>query len=159
MEIERKYLVASLPPDLESYPFHQIEQAYLCTDPVLRVRRQDDDYYLTYKSKGLMAREEYNLPLTGEAYAHLLPKADGRRIVKKRYVIPLSGADGKKGTAPGDGLTVELDVFEGSLAPLILAEVEFPTVEAADAFSPPPWFGEDVTYDGRYQNSALSAAT
>lgn len=37
--------------NLDSYPFHLIEQAYLNTDPVLRIRRQDDEYYLTYKGK------------------------------------------------------------------------------------------------------------
>ena len=63
MEIERKFTVKALPENLDSYPFHLIEQAYLNTDPVLRIRRQDDEYYLTYKGKGLMAREEYNLPL------------------------------------------------------------------------------------------------
>ena len=49
-----------------------------------------------------------------------------------------------------------MDVFHGSLAPLVLAEVEFPTVEEANAFVPPDWFGADVTMDGRYHNSYLS---
>ena len=53
MEIERKFLIKKelLPAELESYPFHEIEQGYLCTNPVVRTRRQDDEYYLTYKSK------------------------------------------------------------------------------------------------------------
>ena len=77
MEIERKFLIKkeNLPENLASYPCHRIEQGYLCTSPVVRIRRQDDDYFLTYKSKGLMSREEYNLPLTAEAYEHLKPKA------------------------------------------------------------------------------------
>ena len=111
MEIERKFTVKALPENLDSYPFHLIEQAYLNTDPVLRIRRQDDEYYLTYKGKGLMAREEYNLPLNQSSYEHLLPKADGICISKKRYLIPW------------DPYTIELDVFEKSLAPLIIAEV------------------------------------
>jgi len=77
MEIERKFLVETAPENFESYPFHMIEQAYLCTEPVVRIRREDSSYYLTYKSKGLLSREEYNLPLTEEAYLHLLTKADG----------------------------------------------------------------------------------
>lgn len=90
MEIERKFLIKKelLPAELESYPFHEIEQGYLCTNPVVRIRRQDDEYYLTYKSKGLLSREEYNLPLTQEAYEHLRPKADGIVISKTRYLIP-----------------------------------------------------------------------
>ena len=71
MEIERKFLIPNLPDDLESYAFQLIEQGYLCTDPVVRIRRQDDDYILTYKGKGLMCREEYNLPLNKDAYEHI----------------------------------------------------------------------------------------
>ena len=114
MEIERKYLIHKLPDHLEAYPHRTLEQAYLCTEPVVRVRRDADDYILTYKSKGLMMREEHNLPLTEEAYCHLREKADGRIITKERYCIPY-----------GDHLTIELDVFAGNLAPLLLAEVDF----------------------------------
>ena len=89
MEIERKFTVKSLPQDLADYPCHKIEQAYLNTDPVVRIRRQDDEYYLTYKGKGLFAREEYNLPLNQDSYYHLREKADGNVISKKRYVIPI----------------------------------------------------------------------
>ena len=145
MEIERKYLVQKLPEDLDSFPFQELEQGYLCTDPVIRIRKDDDRYELTYKSGGLMAREEYNLPLTGQAYEHLLSKIDGRLIRKKRYMIPLAG-----------GLTAELDLFEGDLAPLALAEVEFSSEEEALSFTPPSWFGEDVTFSGAYHNSYLS---
>ena len=128
MEIERKFLISSLPDDLESYPFHLIEQGYLNTDPVVRVRRQDNEFYLTYKGKGFLAREEYNLPLNREAYEHLITKADGNIICKKRYLIPIKDSD----------LTIELDVFEGAFAPLILAEVEFTSVEEAESLHPPP---------------------
>ena len=83
MEIERKFLISKLPENLETYPFHTLEQAYLCTEPVVRVRRSDDEYILTYKGKGLMTREEYNLPLTAESYEHLKAKADGNIICKR----------------------------------------------------------------------------
>ncbi len=146
MEIERKFLVRRLPEGLEQYPCHSIEQAYLCTNPVVRIRRQDDAYILTYKGQGLLAREEYNLPLTGEGYFHLLGKADGNILTKKRYVIPLFS-----------GLKAELDIFEDKLAGLWLVEVEFPDVETAEAFQPPDWFGTDVTFSGAYHNSVLSS--
>ena len=83
MEIERKFTIETMPENLEQYSCHEIEQAYLCTSPVIRIRKQDDDYYLTYKGSGLMIREEYNLPLTREAYEHLKEKADGKIITKK----------------------------------------------------------------------------
>ena len=38
-EIERKYLVRTPPKDLSAFPCHDIEQGYLCTDPVVRIRR------------------------------------------------------------------------------------------------------------------------
>lgn len=145
MEIERKFLIPILPENLSSYTFHQIEQGYLCTAPVIRIRREDDNYYMTYKSKGMMIREEYNLPLTKEAYDHLKPKADGIVITKTRYLIPLD-----------EKLTIELDVFHNEYDGLYLAEVEFQSEEEALAFVPPAWFGADVTLDGRYHNSYMS---
>lgn len=82
MEIERKYLIPSLPERLEQYESKEIEQGYLCTDPVVRIRRSNDSYILTYKGEGLMVREEYNLPLTKEGYAHLREKVDGILITR-----------------------------------------------------------------------------
>ena len=115
MEIERKYLIIHIPFDIAGYPFHQIEQAYLSTAPVVRVRQEDDTYYLTYKSKGL-------IPMEGTEY------------------------------------TIELDIFLGEYEGLKLAEVEFPSEEAALAFVPPEWFGREVTFTGEYQNSRLALA-
>lgn len=145
MEIERKFLIQELPDDLDSYPFQLLEQAYLCTEPVVRVRRSDDTYTLTYKSKGLMSREEYNLPLTAESYEHLKQKADGNVIRKKRFRIPLPNK-----------LTIELDLFDAPFEGLILAEVEFASEEQALAFLPPYWFGKEVTWSTEYHNSTLS---
>ena len=145
MEIERKFLIKQIPEGCTSFPCRQIEQAYLNTDPVVRVRRDNDDYYLTYKGKGLLSREEYNLPLNKEAYEHLLAKADGNIITKKRYEIP-----------DGTGKTIELDLFEGVFSGLTLAEVEFESIEEANAYIPPSWFTKDVTMDAAYHNSNMS---
>ena len=92
-----------------------------------------------------MVREEYNLPLTREAYDHLKLKADGRIITKKRYVIQIE-----------DNLNIELDIFEGDLAPLVLAEIEFPDEQPAVNYKAPQWLGEDVTHASKYHNSTLS---
>ena len=146
-EIERKFFIEQAPEGYESYPYHMIEQAYLCTNPVVRIRRQDSEYYLTYKGKGRLSREEYNLPLTEEAYAHLLTKADGNILSKKRYLIPIEGRP---------DLTIEFDVFQGKFEGLMLAEVECASEEDANAFVPPSWFTRDVTMSGEYQNSRLS---
>lgn len=159
MEIERKFTVKSLPPDYDKYPFRHIEQAYLNTNPVVRVRKEDDHYYMTYKGKGMLAREEYNLELNEESYYHLREKADGNIISKNRYLIPLKNPQFKEGCVrpPEDyTLTIELDVFDEPFSSLILAEVEFGSTEAAESFIPPAWFWEDVTYNAEYHNSNLS---
>ncbi|MBR1931521.1 MAG: CYTH domain-containing protein [Lachnospiraceae bacterium] len=159
MEIERKFTIKSLPDNLDDFPFHHIEQAYLNVDPVVRVRKEDNEYYMTYKGKGMLAREESNLGLNKDAYYHLRNKADGNIISKKRYLIPLTHPGFKAGfpTPPEDySLTIELDVFDPPFAPLILAEVEFGSREAAEAFVPPDWFDEDVTYCKEYHNSYLA---
>ena len=145
MEIERKFLIDRLPEKLEVYPHKELEQGYLCTDPVVRVRKEGEEYVLTYKSKGLMMREEYNLPLNKTAYEHLLETADGIVISKTRYILPEK-----------DGLKIELDVFHGEHDGLILAEVEFPNEKMANSYCPPDWFGEDVTFSTKYHNSNLS---
>lgn len=145
MEIERKFLVSSIPDNLSEYKCRIIEQGYLSTNPVVRVRKDNDDYYLTYKGKGFMAREEYNLPLTKEAYEHLLAKSDGNIITKRRYEIP-----------DGTGKTIELDIFEGCFKGIVLAEVEFDSIDEANNYTPPHWFTEDVTNDKRYHNSNMS---
>lgn len=146
MEIERKYFIETPPDDFAQHPFCQIEQAYLCASPVVRIRREDDSFYLTYKSKGLLSREEHNLPLDEASYLHLLEKADGRILKKKRYRIPLADTP----------YTIELDVFEGDYEGLILAEVEFPNEQEALSFTAPGWFSRDVTFSGEYQNSRLA---
>lgn len=159
MEIERKFTLKQLPQDLEQHPFRHIEQAYLCTAPVIRVRKEDDNYYLTYKGSGMLEREEHNLALTKDAYYHLRQKADGRIISKKRYLIPLRNPSFREGfPTPPDNyeLTIELDVFDPPLAPLIMAEVEFGSREAAEAFLPPDWFDEDVTFRSEYHNSNMA---
>ncbi len=150
-EIERKWLVKKMPGNLENYKCLLIEQAYLCDSPTVRVRKENDEYYLTYKgSKDMqgnsdISHDEYNLPLDEISYGRLLKKHDGRIIRKKRYLIPLE-----------KGLTAELDVFEGELAPLTVVEVEFDSLEEAMNYEAPDWFGEDVSSDKKYKNSYMA---
>lgn len=147
MEIERKFVPDRLPAQLADFPAEELVQGYLCTSPVVRVRREGTRFLLTYKGPGLLSREEYNLPLTAEAFEHLLPKCDGRLISKTRYRLPVPGRP---------DLTAELDVFHGDLSGLVLLETEFASVEDAASFRAPDWFGREVTGDPHYQNSYLS---
>lgn len=154
MEIERKFTIKKLPEYLEQYDKKEIEQAYLCRKPTLRVRKSNEDYILTYKSKQGIAvsesatarcNEEVELPLTKEAYEHLKEKADGQVISKTRYLIPIE-----------NNRKIELDVFHGYLEGLVFAEVEFGSEEEAAAYQLPDWFDEDVTFDRRYSNAVMT---
>lgn len=151
IEIERKFLISGEKANYyiekansKELDSHEIEQAYLTTDPVIRVRKSDDDYYLTYKGKGLMSREEYNLPLTKESYNILLSKADGNVISKQRILIPY------------DKYLIELDIFKPPFDYIKMAEVEFDSEEEAEAFVKPEWFLEEVTNNREYHNSVMS---
>ena len=193
IEIEKKFTVKEIPFELEQYPYHEIEQGYLNVHPAIRVRREDDIYYMTYKGnvpirdKDYGPRErnenvrqatdvhdvsdnigqtEYNMPLDKESYENLARKADGNVIRKRRYLIPLNenafSADylkkdpsTKKALESGN-IKIELDVFKEPFDGRILAEVEFPSEEAARNYKPADWFYEDVTGDRRYSNSQMS---
>ena len=192
VEIEKKFTVREIPFDLDKYSFHEIEQGYLNVQPAIRVRREDDAYYMTYKgapkgqmlnstcgsAEGVSDREtdaegeknigqtEYNLPLDEESYLHLCAKADGNIIRKRRYLIPLNEDsftreylldNPKLSEMIKEGrIMIELDVFKAPFDGRILAEVEFPSEEAARNYNPAGWFLHDVTGDRRYSNSTMS---
>ena len=151
-EIEKKFLVKNLPENLEQYEKIRIEQGYLNTiaAPTLRIRKQNQEYILCYKFKQktklnvASVSKEVELTLTEEAYEHLKTKIDGRMIEKDRYLLPLK-----------NGLTAELDVFDGFFKGLEVVEVEFSSEEEASKFEAPDWFGKDVSLDSRYKNAQL----
>jgi len=147
MEIERKFIVSFLPGPLTAYPKKEIIQGYVSTNPVIRIRKSNKDYFLTCKGKGLLAREEFEISILASEFEHLSTKLDYYLIHKTRHLIPY-----------GD-FTIELDIFKERLKGLIMAEVEFPSLKAAHAFNAPNWFGKEVTEDGRYQNNALCQLT
>ena len=143
MEIERKFLVLQL-PDLEPARSSRIEQGYLvigADGAEARVRRRDGVCTLTVKSGTGLARGETEISITSDQFEALWPATEGRRIEKTRYLLD-------------DG--IELDVFDGELAGLILAEVEFPHMAGAFEYEPPAWFGTEVTTDDRYKNRRLA---
>jgi adenylate cyclase len=148
IEIERKFLVPERPADLDRHPSTAIEQGYLAIaddGTEVRVRRRDGSAALTVKGAGGRSRVEEELAIDDERFERLWPLTDGRRIEKTRYEIPA-----------GDGLTIELDVYAGDLAGLVVAEVEFDSEDAADRFSGPAWLGREVTDDKRYKNQRLA---
>lgn len=145
MEIERKFLTKELPFDITAYPCKAITQAYLSFSPTIRIRRSNADYILTVKGKGHLAREEFELSLSEEEYNRLSLKTEGTPVCKKRYLVPIEG-----------NLTAEVDIYEGELQGLMTTEVEFSSMEAAEKFVAPAWFGRDVSEEKAYKNTSLS---
>jgi CYTH domain-containing protein len=148
VEIERKFLVEQLPADLDTHPSAQIDQGYIAiTDDgvEVRVRRYGSRSFLTIKSGGGEVRLEEEIEIEDRRFRSLWPLTEGRRISKRRYLIP---------AAPG--VTVEFDVYDGRLKGLLIAEVEFDSEAAAAAFTPPGWLGRDVTHEPAYKNKQLA---
>ncbi len=149
MEIERKFLLNKLPDNLESYTKHDLEQAYISTQPVIRIRKKSTPdftkYILTVKSTGFMTRQEYELDIDESSYINLLKKAEGNIISKSRYIIPLE-----------NNLTLELDIFHGKFKGLVMGEIEFPDEESAKKYTSPDYLSKEVTFDTRFHNSTMS---
>lgn len=145
MEVERKFLVAE-PPDLDGADSDEIEQGYLAigADGEVRLRRRGDQLVLTAKRGSGLARDEAEVELDRDAFEELWPLTEGRRLHKRRHVLP-----------HGD-LEFEVDVYEGDLEGLVVAEIEFPSEGAAREFEPPAWIGQEVTGDERYLNETLA---
>lgn len=143
MEIERKFLVKKIPP-LDGLKYDKIIQGYVSLLPEIRVRKKGDEYYICEKSDGDVIREEIERKIDEKTFDELFAKTSGRVIEKTRYYIP----SGK--------YVFELDIYSGRHEGLIVVEVEFPTLEEANNFTPPDWFGEDVSARSEYRNKNLS---
>lgn len=147
-EIERKFLVRTLPEQLDNFPHSEIEQGYLAIAPggvQVRLRKKGEALSLTFKRGFGNAREEREIDLSADQFATLWPATRERRLSKTRYDIPCGNR------------TVEIDVYHGQHEGLIVAEVEFDDDQSCAAFVRPGWLGEDVTGDPRYSNQLLAS--
>ena len=147
-EIERKFLVRRLPQKLNRRRHYRIAQGYLAIEPAgrrhVRLRKQGNTASLTFKVGRGAAREEREIKLSSKQFAALWPATAGRRLRKVRYEIPWNG------------LLIEIDIYRGKLAGLVVAEVEFPDDVTCRRFEPPAWFGREVTGEKRYSNVRLA---
>jgi len=145
-EIERKWLVSEL-PDVPGLKGQEVIQGYIAVTSdgtEVRLRQKGDTYFLTTKSAGGLVREEIEVELTKSQYDALWQTTADRRIEKTRYELT------------DNGTKIEIDVYKGDLAGLIVAEVEFSSVRDSEKFSPPAWFGQEVTEDKRFKNKNLA---
>lgn len=144
-EIERKFHVTDPPPDMPAGT--RVRQAYLAVDGDVEVRVRDrgGTYLLGVKGGHGLERTEVEVEIGAADFDQLWALAAGRRIDKTRYPMTAGGH------------TVEVDVYEGPLAGLVVAEVEFASREDADAFTPPAWCGDELTGDPSWSNASLAA--
>jgi adenylate cyclase len=146
-EIERKFLVRRMPPDLKKFPHDLIEQGYLAAGRgglQVRLRKKGSVLSLTYKQGTKGAREEREVRLSLEQFNTLWPATAGRRLTKVRYDVPWKHH------------TIEIDVYRGRHDGLVVAEVEFDDQRSCADFEPPDWLDRDVTGKPKYSNVALA---
>jgi adenylate cyclase len=145
LEIERKFLVDQVPPDLVIESEDEIAQGYLTVgDDQVRLRRRGDRHLLTAKRGRGLEREEVEVPLSSESFEELWPLTEGRRLEKTRRTTAVEAG------------TIEIDSYHGPLDGLVTAEIEFADAEAARAFEPPAWLARELTDDERYSNERLA---
>ena len=153
VETERKYLldVNNLPYEsMKIATIYNFTQTYINYSPEIRVRARTgdkNDYYMTIKvpldDTGL-SRREIEFFISADEYAELIKKQVGTVILKTRYQFW------------EENYYISVDVYSGDLSGLAVAEIQFDSVEEANSYTPPKWFGEDITSDSRYKNANLS---
>jgi CYTH domain-containing protein len=148
VEIERKFVPAERPATDTLGPGVAMRQGYLAEegDVSVRVRISELTAVLTVKGGHGLSRTEVEVPISLEQAEALWPHTIGRRVDKTRHRVALS-----------DGLLVaDVDVYAGALSGLCTVEVEFESEDAARAFTPPNWFGREVTGQVEWTNAALA---
>jgi CYTH domain-containing protein len=148
LEIERKFLFSGLPPGVEPDAGTPIRQGYLAIsdDAEVRLRDKGGRFFEAVKIGRGMVRDEFQVELDRRQFDALWPATEGRRIQKTRYRLEV------------DDHRLDADIFDGALLGLNMVEVEFPDVQAAQAYSPPDWFGREVTGDDSYANRSLAVS-
>lgn len=146
MEIEKKYLVKYIPEKLKKVEGSFIDQYYLMlegkSEARIRLKNKAGNikYYLTVKVGEGMVRTEVEVEISKTQF-YDLARTTNRKVFKTRIV-----------TEEG----FEMDIYSGKLDGLVTVEKEFKTIEEAEKFIPPDWFGDDVTEDNRYKNRNLA---
>lgn len=145
-EIERKFLVAGDGWREQAGPGTALRQAIVFSqgDRSVRIRTLGDSEARVTIKIGIsgMTRHEFEYDVPMEDAAELLGLANGGRIEKTRYEVH------------HHGFLWEIDVYEGALEGLVVAEVELESEQ--DNPGLPVWLGREVTGDIRYSNQALA---
>ncbi|MFC1790078.1 adenylate cyclase [Patescibacteria group bacterium] len=142
IELELAWLVQSLPADLKKHRSVVIRQAYLASDDPkvkdIRIREKGGKYTQTTKTFLKNAQEtgfnrEETIEIEKKEFDEFFRQSK-KRVKKIRYFYPLA-----------DNLIAEVDLYQDNLKGLDVVEVEFPNFLAYENFTPPAWFGKEVT--------------
>lgn len=148
LEIERKFKVRELPSKLSCLSCEKIVQGYIIISDngiEVRLRKYGNKYFETIKSNGNLIRKEIEIKLTQKQFVELWPLTKGKRIEKERFTYRI-GVN-----------KIEVDIYKGKLESLVIAEVEFKTISDSKKFTPPNWFGEEVTNYPEFKNKNLGS--
>lgn len=144
LEIERRFLVKknkfTWPHDKKN-----IKQAYIFIEDnqVLRVRKIDNQSFLTYKyKKSNIERFEFEYKIPNDDAEKLFSLSKNHIIKKTRYYVPI-----KKHVW-------EIDQFHGINNGLLIAEIELSNID--DKIDFPDWVGDEISEDTRYLNFSLA---
>ncbi|MFU8781139.1 MAG: CYTH domain-containing protein [Kiritimatiellia bacterium] len=150
LEIERKFLIAHIPPDIESW--QEIQQAYLQADPERSVRvritsgpNRSPVAHIAIKGPaepGHFSRHEFEYEIPVQDAQIIMPFCDHPPVQKKRHYYTYANR------------RWELDEFMGANAGLLIAEIEL--ASETDAIALPPFVQQEVTGDPRYFNLSLA---
>lgn len=155
LEIERKFLLAADPAELirdgavTALMEQRIEQTYLAIDETqeLRVRRITDIrsgevmHTHTFKNGNGLVREEVEYGISAGIYEQIVAAFGFQPLTKNRI------------TAQWNGRMIEIDIYDQ--IHLSVLEVEFGSLEEANAFRAPDWFGEDISSQKQYSNKTV----
>ena len=153
IEIERKWLfdMESIPKTIPCIGEYLYEQAYLSTNPEVRIRKKQDlfnkskvtTYVLCLKSKGSLSRIEVQKSVTKDEFEQLMEigKLSSHDFIKKQP---------KRFVVDGHILTVGISDLDRPTK-FCYGEIEFESELEANNFVPPDWFGKEVTDDQSYK--------
>jgi len=135
LEIERKFLIKTIPMDIEQFPHQEIIQWYFndpSTGKSIRVRHIWDKYKVTRKKWYGLVREEIEVDISKDEFDQYRFQVENHFLEKTRYEIPY------------EWFIIELDIYK-NLQWLKTAEVEFKSKRDAKNFVVPERFGEELT--------------
>ena len=149
IEIERKFILPGAPTAERLGPGVHIRQGYLAEEETVevRIRITSKNATLTVKAGKGLSRTEVDIAISVEHADTLWAHTVGRRIDKTRHRVVLDDPLGH---------VAEVDVYAGALAGLCVTEVEFSTETDAAAFTPPAWFGRELTGEPGWSNASLA---